>query len=70
MPRGLAAADIGHQPYYRTPVHLQAPMRAWSEGLELPGTAVAAARHLAIPMSPVLSRAQADEVVAALRSAL
>jgi dTDP-4-amino-4,6-dideoxygalactose transaminase len=65
----LAAADIGHQAYYRTPVHLQAPMREWSEGLELPGTAVAAARHLAIPMSPVLSRAQADEVVAALRSA-
>jgi dTDP-4-amino-4,6-dideoxygalactose transaminase len=66
----LADADIGHQPYYRTPVHLQAPMRAWSEGVELPGTAVAAARHLAIPMSPVLSRAQADEVVAAVRSAL
>ncbi|HEX5223710.1 MAG TPA: DegT/DnrJ/EryC1/StrS family aminotransferase [Solirubrobacteraceae bacterium] len=66
----LAAGGIGHQAYYRTPVHLQAPMRRWSEGVELPGTAIAAARHLAIPMSSVLSRAQADEVVAALRAAL
>ncbi|HEX3511601.1 MAG TPA: DegT/DnrJ/EryC1/StrS family aminotransferase [Solirubrobacteraceae bacterium] len=65
----LAAADIGHQPYYRTPVHLQAPMRAWSAGLELPGTERAAARHLAIPMSPVLTRDQADEVVAAIAAA-
>jgi dTDP-3-amino-3,4,6-trideoxy-alpha-D-glucose transaminase len=65
----LSSAEIGNQPYYRTPVHRQAPMLQWAAGAELPGTERAAARHLAIPMSPVLSRAQADEVVAALAAA-
>ena len=65
----LAAAGIGHKPYYRTPVHRQAPMLRWGSGVELPATDEAARTHLAIPMSPVLSRAQADEVVAALRPA-
>jgi dTDP-4-amino-4,6-dideoxygalactose transaminase len=63
----LAAADIGHKPYYRTPVHRQAAMRPWGAGVELPATEQAARTHLAIPMSPVLTRAQADEVAAALR---
>jgi dTDP-3-amino-3,4,6-trideoxy-alpha-D-glucose transaminase len=62
----LGAAGIGYKAYYRTPVHRQGPMRPWAEGLELPGTEQAAARHLAIPMSPVLTREQADEVVAAI----
>ncbi len=65
----LAAADIGHKPYYRTPIHLQAPMRAWGAGVELPATEEAARTHLAIPMSPVLTREQADEVAAAARAA-
>jgi dTDP-4-amino-4,6-dideoxygalactose transaminase len=65
----LAAANIGHKPYYRTPVHRQESMRRWSEGLELPATEEAAARHLAIPISPVLSREQADEVTAAAQAA-
>ena len=65
----LAAAQIGFKPYYRTPVHRQPPMRRWAEGVELPGSEQAAAQHLAIPMSPVLSRAQAEEVVAAVRRA-
>ncbi|MEA2226268.1 MAG: hypothetical protein QOE67_1550, partial [Solirubrobacteraceae bacterium] len=39
------------------------------DGVELPATEQAAARHLAIPMSPVLTREQADEVVAAVRGA-
>jgi dTDP-3-amino-3,4,6-trideoxy-alpha-D-glucose transaminase len=65
----LAAAAIACKPYYRTPVHRQAPMRRWGAGVELPGTEEAAARHLAIPMSPVLTSAQADEVVAAARTA-
>ena len=56
----LAAAGIGYKAYYRTPVHLQAPMRRWAEGVELPATERAAATHLAIPMSPVLTREQAD----------
>jgi dTDP-4-amino-4,6-dideoxygalactose transaminase len=65
----LAAAEIGHKAYYRTPVHRQPPMAPWAGGAELPGTEQAAARHLAIPMSPVLTRAQADEVAAAVRAA-
>jgi dTDP-4-amino-4,6-dideoxygalactose transaminase len=63
----LADAQIGHKAYYRTPIHRQTAMRAWDRaGLELPGTEQAARTHLAIPMSPVLTRAQVDEVVAAV----
>jgi dTDP-3-amino-3,4,6-trideoxy-alpha-D-glucose transaminase len=65
----LAAAQIGCKPYYRTPVHRQPPMREWGAGVDLPATEHAARNHLAIPMSPVLTRAQADEVVAAARAA-
>jgi dTDP-4-amino-4,6-dideoxygalactose transaminase len=65
----LGAAGVGHKPYYRTPVHRQPPMAQWGAGLALPGTEQAARTHLAIPMSPVLSREQADEVVAAVRGA-
>jgi dTDP-4-amino-4,6-dideoxygalactose transaminase len=65
----LGDASIGFKPYYRTPVHRQPPMRAWAPAGELPGTEQAAARHLAIPMSPVLSREQVDQVVAAVRGA-
>ena len=63
---GLRAWDIGFKAYYRTPVHRQPPMRQWGAGVELPATDRAAARHLALPMSPVLTRAQAEEVVAAV----
>jgi dTDP-3-amino-3,4,6-trideoxy-alpha-D-glucose transaminase len=63
----LEAAGIGCKPYYRTPVHRQPPMRAWGEGVELPATEEAARSHLAIPMSPLLTTAQAEEVVAAAR---
>jgi dTDP-3-amino-3,4,6-trideoxy-alpha-D-glucose transaminase len=69
LQRALADAGIGCKAYYRTPVHRQPPMREWSAGVELPATEHAARTHLAIPMSPVLSRAQADEVVAAARGA-
>jgi dTDP-4-amino-4,6-dideoxygalactose transaminase len=61
----LAAADVGHKPYYRTPVHRQPPMREWGAGANLPATEQAARTHLAIPMSPVLSAEQAQEVAAA-----
>ncbi len=63
----LGEAGIGCKPYYRTPVHRQAAMREWGEGVELEATEQAARTHLAIPMSPVLTREQADQVVAALR---
>jgi dTDP-4-amino-4,6-dideoxygalactose transaminase len=63
----LADAGIGHKAYYRTPVHSQVAMREWGAGVELPATDEAARTHLAIPMSPVLTREQVDEVVAAAR---
>ena len=65
----LQRASIGCKAYYRTPVHRQAPMRAWGAGADLPATDAVAARHLAIPVGPALSKAQAEEVVAAVRSA-
>jgi dTDP-3-amino-3,4,6-trideoxy-alpha-D-glucose transaminase len=64
----LAAAGIGHKPYYRTPVHRQESMRQWGAGVELPATEQAARTHLAIPMSPVLTEEQVGEVVAAVRA--
>jgi dTDP-3-amino-3,4,6-trideoxy-alpha-D-glucose transaminase len=66
----LNAAGVGCRGYYRTPVHRQAAMRAWGAGVELPATEQAAARHLAIPMSPVLNAEQAGEVTAAIAAAL
>jgi dTDP-3-amino-3,4,6-trideoxy-alpha-D-glucose transaminase len=65
----LEAAGIGCKPYYRTPVHRQAPMREWAAGVELPATEHAARTHLAIPMSPVLTREQVDQVVTAAQAA-
>jgi dTDP-3-amino-3,4,6-trideoxy-alpha-D-glucose transaminase len=64
----LGAAGIGNKGYYRTPLHRQVAMRPWSD-VELPGTDEAARTHLAIPMSPVLTREQVGEVVAAVRNA-
>ncbi len=61
----LKDAGIGSRSYYRTPAHLQPAMREWGEGLDLPGTEEAARTNLAVPISPVLTRADADQVVAA-----
>jgi dTDP-3-amino-3,4,6-trideoxy-alpha-D-glucose transaminase len=65
----LGAAEVGHKAYYRTPVHRQVAMREWGTGVELPATDEAARTHLAIPLSPVLTREQVDVVVAAVRNA-
>jgi dTDP-4-amino-4,6-dideoxygalactose transaminase len=65
----LKAAGIGQKAYYRVPTHLQPAMRDYAPDRELPGTAEAARTHLAIPMSPVLSREQAEAVVAAVSAA-
>jgi dTDP-4-amino-4,6-dideoxygalactose transaminase len=65
----LARASIGHKAYYRTPIHRQPAMREWGREVELPATEEAARTHLAIPMSPVLTREQVREVVAAVASA-
>jgi len=65
----LNRVGIGARGYYRTPVHRQPAMRRLGTSASLPVTDELAATHLAIPMSPVLSRAQAVEVVSAIRSA-
>jgi dTDP-3-amino-3,4,6-trideoxy-alpha-D-glucose transaminase len=65
----LAAAQIGHKAYYRTPVHRQEAMRAWGAGVELPATEHAARTHLAIPMSATLTDAQAAEVAETVAAA-
>ena len=64
----LNEAGIGNKLYYRVPTHHQPAMRRWAPEAELPATMEAARTHLAIPMSPVLTREQADEVVAAVRA--
>jgi dTDP-4-amino-4,6-dideoxygalactose transaminase len=66
----LATEGIGSKPYYRTPVHAQPAMAPWPPAVPLPGTAEAARTHLAIPMSPVLDRTQAGEVVSQIGRAL
>ena len=58
----LKAAGIGHKAYYRVPTHRQPAMRQYAAGVELPATDEVARTHLAIPMSPVLSREQVAEV--------
>jgi len=72
-PDALAAAlrdaGIGARVYYRVPVHRQPAMRAWANGVALPGTEALARTHLALPMSPALTDAQVGEVVQAVRAA-
>jgi dTDP-4-amino-4,6-dideoxygalactose transaminase len=70
LAEGLAAAGVGARAYYRTPVHRQPAMAPFAAGAHLPGTEEAARTHLAVPMGPLLGRAQADEVVAAAAAAL
>jgi dTDP-3-amino-3,4,6-trideoxy-alpha-D-glucose transaminase len=65
----LKDAGVASKAYYRVPAHLQPAMREYAPAGALPGTEQAAATHLAIPMSPVLSREQAAEVTAAVRDA-
>ncbi len=64
----LTQAQIDSRAYYRRPIHLQPAMREFSQGLDLPGTEQAAAAHLAIPINPLLSATQAEQVVASLRA--
>ena len=65
----LARVGIGQKAYYRTPAHRQPALRTYSVGTSLPVTETLAREHLAIPMSPVLERVQAIEVVSAIREA-
>jgi dTDP-4-amino-4,6-dideoxygalactose transaminase len=66
----LAQAGVESRGYYRTPVHRQAAMAPYAGASgPLPGTDEAARTHLAIPISASITRAQVDEVVAAVRAA-
>jgi dTDP-4-amino-4,6-dideoxygalactose transaminase len=62
----LGEAGVGTKAYYRTPVHRQPAMAPYAGDGRLAATDELAATHLAIPMSAVLRREQADEVVAAI----
>ncbi|MCW3017017.1 MAG: DegT/DnrJ/EryC1/StrS family aminotransferase [Solirubrobacterales bacterium] len=53
--------------YYRRPIHEQPAMAGYTRTLPLPGTDVAAAQHLAIPISAAITRDEVDEVSAAIR---
>jgi dTDP-4-amino-4,6-dideoxygalactose transaminase len=65
----LAQRQVGARAYYRRPVHLQPAMERYGgERLDLPGTAEAAATHLALPMGTGLREEQVDEVIAACAS--
>jgi len=67
----LPAAGIGARSYYDVPLHRQAALAPWVPAdLALPATDELARTHLAIPMSPLLDRAVADEVTEAVRAAL
>ena len=67
----LGAAGIGARGLLPHPAAPPGGAGAWvPAGLELPATDELARTHLAIPMSPVLDRAAADEVTAAVRAAL
>lgn len=69
-PAGISAAleaqGIEARSYYRTPIHRQP---ATEQELELTGTELAAARNLALPMSPTLRADQVEAVVNALSAA-
>jgi dTDP-4-amino-4,6-dideoxygalactose transaminase len=65
----LGRAGVGARGYYRTPVHRQPAMARFAAGVELPATDELARTNLALPMSPLLSAEQAQEVTAAVRTA-
>src|SRR5829696_8094019 len=69
LAEALRAGGIGHKVYYGVPAHQQPAMAEWGAGLSLPATDELARTHVAIPMSPVLSDAQAAEVVSVVRAA-
>jgi dTDP-4-amino-4,6-dideoxygalactose transaminase len=66
----LARAGIQARAAYRIPIHRQPAMARWGAGVQLPVTDRLARTSLALPMSPTLTAAQAQEVTAAIRDAL
>jgi dTDP-3-amino-3,4,6-trideoxy-alpha-D-glucose transaminase len=66
----LNAAGVQARAYYRVPLHRQPAMAPYVGDLgPLPVTDALAATNIALPISPVLTEAQAGEVVAALAEA-
>jgi dTDP-4-amino-4,6-dideoxygalactose transaminase len=69
----LNAAGVEARAYYRVPLHRQPAMEPFTGGngkaLELPVTDELARTIIALPISPVFGREQADAVVAALTAA-
>jgi dTDP-4-amino-4,6-dideoxygalactose transaminase len=63
---GLREREIQARGYYRTPLHRQPSMSPYNDGPPLPVTEAIARDNIALPMSPVLSASQAQEVVAVL----
>jgi dTDP-4-amino-4,6-dideoxygalactose transaminase len=63
---GLRDRGIQSRGYYRTPLHRQAAMAPYAPDATFPVTDALSRDNLALPMSPVLTSAQAGEVVAAL----
>ena len=68
--QALSAAEIGNRAYYTRPIHRHPAMAPYVEALELPMTDVLASTHLAIPMNPFLTAAQATEVTRCVERAL
>ncbi|MDQ6836513.1 MAG: DegT/DnrJ/EryC1/StrS family aminotransferase [Actinomycetota bacterium] len=70
LAEALQAQGIGARSYYRVPTHEQPGMHEFAPAQPLPGTDQAARTNLALPMSPVLSAEQVDEVIGAARGHL
>jgi dTDP-4-amino-4,6-dideoxygalactose transaminase len=70
LSRALADAQIGHQAYYRPPLHLQPAFRylGYAEG-DLPETERASRENLCLPLWAGIAEEQQAEVVAVLRRA-
>ena len=62
----LGRRGIGARGYYRVPVHRQPAMAEYAEGVDLPVTEEVARTHLALPMGPLLTQEQVQEVVGGL----
>lgn len=64
----FAARDIGHCIYYPRPLHLQPALAHLGHAAgDFPVSETAAAEVLSLPIFPELTRAQQDEVIAAIR---
>jgi dTDP-4-amino-4,6-dideoxygalactose transaminase len=70
LSRALSDAQIGHQAYYRPPLHLQPALRflGYAEG-DLPETERASRENLCLPLWAGITEEQQTEVVGVLRRA-